>query len=192
MGVAGGVVLVLIIVLIGVAAGHKSASTSASSGSTSSGAVSSAPAGTPAPAEPSSGPVGTAFKVTGFDHSDNAATYEVTLLAVSQSAAPASSFDAASPGHRLAYAEIKVTALTGHAQDDANLDATAHGSNQQVYQPSFDRVAAGTNFSDGDFDLNPGQSVIGYVSYELPSSAKITSVAWDANLQGTGIVTWTV
>jgi hypothetical protein len=65
----------------------------------------------------------------------------VTLIAVSQRSAPASSFDAASPGHRLAYAEIKVTGLTGHAQDDANLDAVAKGSNQQVYQPSFDRVA---------------------------------------------------
>jgi hypothetical protein len=192
MGVAGGVVLVLIIVLIGVAVRHKPASTSASSSTTPSGAAVAPSAGTLAPAGTSSGPVGTTFTVTGFDHSQRTATYEVTLIAVSQSAAPASSFDAASPGHHLAYAEIKVTGLTGRAQDDANLDATATGSNQQVYQPSFDRVAAGTNFSAGDFDLNPGQTVIGYVSYELPSSVTVASVAWDANLQGNGVVTWTV
>jgi hypothetical protein len=202
MGVAGGVVLVLIIVLIGVAAGgNKSSSNSGSSGSgrpqagssespASAGASSAAPA-SPAPPGSSSGPIGTTFKVTGFDHSQKTDTYDVTLIAVSQSAAPKTSFDSAKAGHHLAYAEIKVTALTGHPQDDANLDATAHGSDQQVYQPSFDSVAAGTNFSDGDFDLNPGQTVIGYVSYEVPNSTKVTSVAWDSNLQG-NVVTWTV
>jgi hypothetical protein len=201
MGLAGGVALVLIIVLIGVAAGGNKSSPS--SGSPGSGAPqagsseSAAPSGSsaapesPAPPGSSSGPVGTTFKVTGFDHSQKTDTYDVTLIAVSQSAAPKTSFDAAKAGHHLAYAEIKVTAVTGHPQDDANLDATAHGSDQQVYQPSFSSVAAGTNFSDGDFDLNPGQTVIGYVSYEVPNSTKITSVAWDSNLQG-DVVTWTV
>jgi hypothetical protein len=201
MGVAGGVVLVLIIVLIGVAAGgNKSSPSSGSSGSgapqagsseSSAATGSSSAPESPAPSGSSSGPIGTTFRVTGFDHSQKTDTYDVTLIAVSQNAAPKTSFDAAKAGNHLAYAEIKVTAVTGHPQDDANLDATAHGSNQQAYQPSFDSVAAGTNFSDGDFDLNPGQTVIGYVSYEVPNSTKITSVAWDSNLQG-NVVTWTV
>jgi hypothetical protein len=66
MGVAGGVVLVLIIVLIGVAVRHKPASASASSGTTPPGAGAVPSAGTLAPAGTSIGPVGTTFKVTGF------------------------------------------------------------------------------------------------------------------------------
>lgn len=207
-GLAGGVVLVLIIALVGSAVRGKPASSSGSPGSGSTQAASapassapagsapasagsSAPAGSAAPAGTTSGPIGTTFKVVGFDHSQNTTTYDVTLLAVSQSAAPSDSFNAPKSGQHLAYAKIRVTAVTGHAQDDANLDAVAHGSDSQVYQPSFDDVAAGSNFSAGDFDLEPGQSVIGFVSYEMPNSAKITSVTWDSNLQGK-IVTWTV
>jgi hypothetical protein len=202
-GLAGGVVLVLIIALVGTAVRGKPASSSGSpgSGSTQAGSApagsapasagSSDSAGPAAPAGTTSGPIGTTFKVVGFDHSQNTTTYDVTLLAVSQSAAPSDSFNAPKSGNHLAYAKIKVTGVTGHAQDDANLDAVAHGSNSQVYQPSFDDVAAGTNFSAGDFDVEPGQSVIGYVSYEMPNSATITSLTWNSNLQGK-IVTWTV
>ena len=87
--------------------------------------------------------------------------------------------------------EFKITGLTGSSHDDANLDANVSGSNDQSYTASFSGLAAGTNFSDGDFTVAPGQTEVGYVSFELPNSVQVGAVTWDPNLDG-AIATWKV
>lgn len=199
MGVGGAVVLILIIVLIGVALRNPAPASSSSSLSATSNspAASSPPSGPASSSAPpvtstkSSGPVGTTFKVSGFDHNEKASTYYVAVLAVNQIAAPSDSFNSADPGHHLASVEVKITGLTGQAQDDANLDMNVQGSNEQTYPASFHSVAAGTDFNFGDFDDQPGQSSIGYLTFELPNAVKIASMTWDANDQGSD-VTWRV
>jgi hypothetical protein len=182
----GTVVGVVVLFGIGIIHSALGGSQSSSSSTFSPGFSGVAPSGPAA-----SGKVGTTFKVTGTDDSGKPIAYDVTLVAVSQNAAPDNSFDGASAGHHLASAEFRITGITGSSHDDANLDANAHGSNAQAYNASFSGVAAGTNFSDGDFTVAPGQTEVGYVSFELPNSAQVSNVTWDPDLDGQSVATWT-
>jgi hypothetical protein len=131
--------------------------------------------------------------VSGSDNNDKPMSYKVTLVGVDQSAAPDYSFDGASSGHHLASAEFRITGVSGTGQDDADSDAGVNGTNQQVYQPSFDGLAAGTNFSSADFSVSAGQTQVGYIAFELPDSAKVASVTWQPNAFGSNApATWTV
>jgi hypothetical protein len=191
IGVTSGVVVLIVIAVAGIALGHKTGSAIRSAASTAASAEPSLPESPPASAQ--TGAVGTTFTITSTDDSGNPVVYDVTLVAVSQDAAPDNSFDGASAGHHLASAEFKITGITGSAHDDANLDANAVGSNEQSYQASFSGLAAGTNFSSGDFTVAPGQTEVGYVSFEVPNSIQVSSVAWNPDfLEGQAVATWTV
>jgi hypothetical protein len=147
------------------------------------------PASTPSAV--TSGPVGTTFSVTGTDNSGNATAYNVTLVRVIQHAAPDNSFDAAPSGQHLAAAEFRITGVTGDSSDDANSDAGANGTDEQVYQPEFGGLAAGTNFNGGDFNVNAGQTSIGWVAFQLPDGITVASVQWTPGIDGSS-ATWTV
>jgi hypothetical protein len=41
-----------------------------------------------------------------------------------------------------------------------------------------DHVTAGTNFNSGEFDVSPGQTVTGWVSFELAPGATMASIQW--------------
>jgi hypothetical protein len=131
------------------------------------------------------------FKISGTDQNDNPTVYDVTLVAVSQDAAPDNSFDAAPAGQHLVSAEFKITGISGASTDDANSDASINGANQQVYQPTFTGLAAGTNFDSGQFTVSPGQTEIGYVAFQLPNGVAASSVVWSPGLGGAS-GTWTV
>lgn len=103
--------------------------------------------------------------------------YEVTLLRVDQQASPASEFEAAQPGRHLAAAQFRVRAITG-VDENANNNATATGADEQAYTPSLASVAEGTNFANGAIRLQPGSSLVGWVSFELPDGVRITKVQW--------------
>lgn len=82
--------------------------------------------------------------------------------------------------------------VTGHRSSRRAITAAnATGSKQQSYEASFSGVAAGTNFSSGDFTVAPGQTEVGYGSFELPSSVPVSSVTWSPDLDGQAIATWT-
>jgi hypothetical protein len=187
IGVGTAVVVLIVLGVIGAAVGSHQNSGGGTSATGSPGGGPSEP--TPGPA--ATGGVGTTFKITGTDDNGKPMSYDVTLISVSQTTTPDNSFDAASAGHHLAGAEFKITGLTGSSHDDANLDANVSGSNDQSYTASFSGLAAGTNFSDGDFTVAPGQTEVGYVSFELPNSVQVGDVTWDPNLDG-AIATWKV
>jgi len=130
---------------------------------------------TPSPSpSPSSqaGQVGDKFTVTSGD-----VKYEVTLLSVDQRAQPASEFESPGPGHHLAATQFRVTAIT-RTDENSNNSATVTGSNEQAYTSSLSGVAAGTNFADGQILLQPGSSLVGWVSFELPAGVRVTKVQW--------------
>ncbi len=84
---------------------------------------------------------------------------------------------AAQPGHHLAAAKFRVRAIT-LVDENANNNATVTGADEQAYTPSFALVAEGTNFANGAIRLQPGDSLIGWVTFELPDGVRVTKVQW--------------
>ena len=108
---------------------------------------------------------------------ENGTKYQVTLLRVAQQAQPENEFLAAQPDHHLAAAQFRVSAIT-KVDENANNNATATGSDEQAYTSSLASVAEGTNFASGQIRLQPGSSLVGWVTFELPDAARITKVQW--------------
>jgi len=88
-------------------------------------------------------------------------------------------------------AEFSITGKTGQSSDDANSDAVAVGSDSHDYTSSADDVTAGTNFNSGEFNVTPGQTVTGWVSFELAPGATMASIQWSPGLGGQ-TATWTL
>jgi hypothetical protein len=151
-----------------------------------------APQASPSPSSALSGPVGTTYQVTGANGPNGENTvYSVTLVEVEQQATLTPYQSLTDGSDHVTAAEFTITGKTGESSDDADSDAVAVGSDQQDYQPSFDTVTAGTDFDSGDFNVSPGQTVTGWVSFELASGASIASVQWSPGLDGQA-ATWTV
>lgn len=127
----------------------------------------------PSPTQQQRAHVGDRFTVA----LENGTKYEVTLLRVDQQASPANEFEAAQPGRHLAAAQFRVSATTS-VDENANNNATATGSDEQAYTPSLASVAEGTNFANGEIRLQPGGSLVGWVTFELPDTVRITKVQW--------------
>ena len=157
--------------------------------------ASSAPAPPSAPASssaPLNGPVGTTYTDSGDNGpNDSATVYSVTLVKVDQQA-ELGQYETLTNGiDHVAAVEFSVTGKSGESSDDADSDAVTVGSDQQDYQPSFDTITEGTNFNDGDFNVSAGQTVIGWVAFELAPGVTIASVQWSPGLDSEA-ATWTV
>lgn len=146
---------------------------------------------TPAPLPATSGPLGTSFTVTTTDDADNPVTYTVTLTKVDQHARLAPYQSTSLPGDHMAAARFTVTGVSGQEHDDANSAAAAIGADTTEYAPSYLAVADGPNFSYGTFTAGPGQSVSGWVSFEVPAGASLASVSWQPSFEGPS-ATWTL
>ncbi len=149
-----------------------------------------AQAAAPSPS-PTSNTTGSVGDTATFTDSTDGWSYSATLVKVVDPAEPDNSFDAADAGKRLVGAEFKLTGISGNAQDDANNDAVVQGSDGQLYQPTFNGLAAGTNFDSGSFSLRSGVTEIGWVAFEVPDGVKVTDVQWNPSLSG-GAVTWVI
>jgi hypothetical protein len=66
------------------------------------------------------------------------------------------------------------------------------GNDQQTYQPGFEGLAAGTNFSGGQFNTSPGSSSIGWVAFEVKNGVTATSIQWSpsSGMSGIAPATW--
>jgi hypothetical protein len=117
---------------------------------------------------------------------DNGVPYSVTALAILL-AEPSDEFNAPSPGDYLVAVEFRVKDISASydVSDDADVDATVVGSDNQTYTASFDTVTECTNFDHGDFQLGPGESSTGCVVFELPNAIRGTAVKW-VTFTGTG------
>jgi len=120
--------------------------------------------------------------------------YSVKLVTVINPATPATrTFGAPAPGTRFVASEFTIT-NKGHVPftNDANLDASIIGSNDQVYSATFNTVTDCTNFASGRVDLLPGDSETGCVVFDIPSTVAPAHVKW-ASTDGIGsTVEWTV
>jgi hypothetical protein len=132
----------------------------------------------PKPAPETDQPVGSTFQLQDQDNNGKNTTYKVTLTKVVDNATPDNSFDTPPAGDRLVGAEFSITGLSGTSQDDANGDATVLGTNKQIYQFGLEGLADGTNFDGGDWSVGPGQTEVGWVSFDVPDSVGVASVRW--------------
>ncbi|HXW78789.1 MAG TPA: hypothetical protein VEJ84_04785, partial [Acidimicrobiales bacterium] len=107
--------------------------------------------------------------VTKSFSNENGVPYTVTLLSFIDPAKPASQSDEPGPGTRLVAALFRITDTGKGAVlvDDANDNASVVGSNNRTYQSAVKSVAGCTNFNDGHYQLNSGQSTTGCVSFEV-------------------------
>ena len=159
-----------------------------------------APAATPAAAAPTATPtpssltepVGGTFTDTTTNNTTGATSvYNVTLDKVDQNAALGPYETLTNPADHAAGAEFTIAGTSGQTSDDANSDAVAIGTDGQDYTPSFVTITDGTNFDSGEFNVASGQTVNGWVSFELPPNVTIASVQWSPGFSGQA-ATWTV
>jgi len=157
--------------------------TSGSARATSAPATSGSAPATPAPrtappSNPNSGPLGTTYQVGGTDSSGNDTTYEVSAVMVDQQSPLAPYGSLTNPADHLAAVEFRITGVTGQSSDDANNNASVISGDTTQYPAALDETADGPNFSSGSFTVAPGQTVSGWVTFELPPGQGIASVQW--------------
>lgn len=185
--IGGGVALILLIIIISASSGSgsKNAATAPATVSTS---VKSSPTTSSQPT-PTTPHVGATLIVK--DMKDN--PYSVQLTQVQDPATPTDSFNAASAGKRLVAAYFTLTnKSTATIQDDADLNATVVGSDNQSYQANFDTVNGCTNFDSGQYTLTPGSTSSGCVVFSIPTSVKVAKVQFDPTSFSGSIAQWLV
>jgi hypothetical protein len=154
---------------------------------------SSQPSSSPSSNPSLTGPAGTTYEITGPNGPNGeTTTYQVTMTHVLQQAQLGAGGSLTHSGYHVAGVQFTVTGKSGQTSDNANRAATAIGSNGQTYTSEFDEITAGTNFNNGDINISPGQSLNGWVSFELPAGVSIASVQWHPGTGGEAVVTWTV
>jgi hypothetical protein len=186
LGSGFGLLVVLIIVITATSA--PSVTKASAPATTAPAAATSAPAASspaPTPSAPLTATVGSTFKVT--DSSGN--VYNVTLQKIIDPAAGSDQFNQPDNGTRFVAAVFQVTGVSGTATDDTNSDASLTGSNQQVYEPNFNTIAGYTNFNGGDFNVTPGQSETGAVTFQVPSGVNVANIQWTVGFSNS-TATW--
>lgn len=152
------------------------------------------PATTPDTSQDLTGPLGTTFTDTVTDNSTGAESkYDVIAVRVLDPAAGSDEFETADPGKRLIGVKFRITGDSGYSHENANNDAVILGDDGQVYDADFSSLAAGTNFSSGDFGVTAGQTQVGWVTFQLPRGVRVSSVQWQPDPFGEQPpATWTV
>ena len=151
-------------------------------------AATAAPSPAPSPTSTLTGPVGTVYQVT--DDSGNKMT--VTLTRMIDPALGADQFSTPNNEFRFVGAVFTLKGVSGTFSDDANSDATVVGSNVQSYTADFNSIAGVTNFNNGEFNLTPGTTSIGAVTFQVPDGVKVASVQWSGSIFGGPPATWVV
>lgn len=113
---------------------------------------------------------------------DNGNPYTVQLTQVIDPAQGADEFDQPNAGYRFVAAVFDITDTGAKSiSDDANNNSTVVGSDDQDYTADFDSVSECTNFNDGEYQIDPGQSSTGCVVFQLPTSVTVAQVQWSPN-----------
>jgi hypothetical protein len=121
--------------------------------------------------------LGTSATVHDFDGDALA----VTASQVVDPATALSDTDLPSSGDRFVAVELTISNTSSQEiQDDANSATTVTGSDGETYTANFAGVTQCTNFEEeiGYVDLKPGDSTIGCVVFQLPTSVTVQSVSF--------------
>ncbi|MGC2150399.1 MAG: DUF4352 domain-containing protein [Terriglobales bacterium] len=124
---------------------------------------------------------------------ENGNPYKVDLIVLYDPISGADQYTTPKAGFRFVAADFRITD-TGSKQisDDANLNATVTGQNGQTYTADFDSMSGCTNFSDGEYQLNPGETATGCVAFQVPIGVNVAKVRWSPNLGSGSFGEWSI
>lgn len=143
-----------------------------------------APAGSPASQQaaptpsptPNSGPSALNSPLTMTNVSG--AKFQLTINQVDQSAQGANPFMTPDAGNHFVAVEETFVGVFSTYQDDVDVDTSLIGTNNQTYQPTFDPTADGTNFNSGQVTLTEGQTLVGWVNFQVPDGVNVQTVVY--------------
>lgn len=109
----------------------------------------------------------------------NGVPYTVDLLNVTDPAKGSDQFNYPDPGNRFVSVLFKITDTGKQStSDSADNNTTIVGSNNQTYQTDLSTVAGCTDFNSGSYQLNPGQSTTGCLTFQLPKAVSLKKIEW--------------
>ena len=76
--------------------------------------------------------------------------------------------------------------------DDADNNAVVTGSNNQSYTVALDDVTEGTNFDVGGYNLTPGSSTSGVVTFQIPDAVKVVKITWTTDSGYGNAASWPI
>ena len=92
------------------------------------------------------------------------------------------------PGKRFVGVMVQIeNPGTTNIQDDANSDFTVIGSDGQIYTADFDTISGCTNFNEGEYGLTPTASVVGCVTFQIPTGVAVTKVDFEGSQSRCGV-----
>jgi hypothetical protein len=140
------------------------------------------PSSAPAPSTSSAhqAGVGDTIDLTGTISGDKIA---VTLVKVVDPDSPGNEFETPSPGNRFESIQFRIVNTgTGTYQDDPLTDITAKdAAGQSMQQDIVTSTAAGAQMP-ASVNLAPGDTALGYVTFDVPTGDKITQAQYSINL----------
>jgi hypothetical protein len=123
-------------------------------------------------------------------------TFGITLVQVVDPApAPANGFEGPDSGNRFVAAQFRITDTdtTGTVQEAVGNDATVFDSQGQGFQPTLVSSGAGPGFPTGEAKVSPGGTVLGWVTFQVPTSSTVSKMTFTPSsgfAHDTG--TWTI
>lgn len=187
-------------VIAGASSGHKTVSTAAvtSASSTSvASAAGSAPATTKAASAPSSAAkqtahVGSTVNLSSGDQNTNVEKLSVTLVQVKDNAPATDQYSTPDAGDKYYAAQFRLVNTSSQAYSDSpDNGATAIDAQGQQFQASYGDTAAGPSFP-GNTTIAPGQTALGWITFEVPIGSTITGIQFTLNSGFSNTGQWTV
>jgi hypothetical protein len=151
--------------------------TTPSGGHASTPAGPSAPAPSSAPAAPTVAKVGDTIALTGFEGEK----FDATVVKLVDPAEPSSEFSKPKSGYRFVAVQWRIT-NTGSTLSDSSPTGGSMlvDADGQVFVSTYGNVTAGVAYAS-DTKIPPGESRLGFVTYEVPATSKIVSIQLSAN-----------
>lgn len=129
---------------------------------------------------PSSGAkVGDTIAVTG----DEGEKFEVTLVRAVDPATSSNPYSTPAPGNRLIALQWRVTNTgTAVVEPSPSYETTLIDVDGQSFRSTYVSTTAGVVFPSSA-QIPPGESRLGFITYEAPADAKIVKVEYDASYE---------
>jgi len=132
------------------------------------------------------GHVASTLTVTMQGSGVNTTNADVTLVKVIDPAQGSNDLTTPDTGKRFVGAEFQIASSGGAIDDDAEIDASLVGSDNQTYASDFDDIAGCTDFDAGAVKLAPGESSTGCVTFQVPSRVTVKAVKFGTETGTTG------
>jgi hypothetical protein len=145
------------------------------------------PAATPtAPAKKAG--VGSAIDLKGT----GGGALQVTLVKIVDPAAPDNEFLTPSAGTHFVAVQLRIVNKgTAAYSDDPQMETKVKDAEGESFAINFGGTTAGTAMDPG-LNLAPGDTALGFLTFQVPDGKKITQVQYSVSLFGGNVAQWTI